>query len=114
MITKLILDTIGQSAAGPTELLQAGLPVAFHGFEPGDRVKIELPDHRIVEVEASRVESGHEPEETLGVLAQALGIPYDTLVRYAREGRILARRSGSTWLSTRTAVEYAAIQPRQE
>lgn len=113
MITKLVLDAIGDLADGTqTELLRAGLPVAFHAFVPGDHVEIELPDGRIVQVPAAAVESGHEPEQTLSELAQALGISHGTLTRYAREGRFLARQSGATWLTTRTAIEHAAIKPR--
>lgn len=54
-----------------------------------------------------------DPEESLSALAERLGIPYYTLVRYAREGRVLARKSGGVWLSTQRAVEAAAIKPRR-
>lgn len=53
-----------------------------------------------------------DPEEALPALAAALDIPYDTLARYAREGRILARKSGGVWLSTRRVIEAAGIKPR--
>lgn len=53
-----------------------------------------------------------DPEESLPALAEALGIPYDTLAVYARTGRILARKSGGVWLSTKRAIEAAAIKPR--
>lgn len=46
-------------------------------------------------------------EEGLHRLAEVVGIPYDTLVKAAREGRLEARRSGTPWLSTRRAVEEA-------
>lgn len=55
----------------------------------------------------------NDPEEALPALADALGIPYDTLARYAREGRILARKSGGVWLSTKRAIEAARIKPRR-
>lgn len=103
MITKLILDAMGIPASTPVEFLE---------FVAPDHVQIRLPNGRIVEVRSAAVEAGHEPEETLSALSEALGIPYDTLARYAREGRFLARRSGNTWLSTRTAVEYAGIRVR--
>ncbi len=49
-------------------------------------------------------------------LAQALDIPYDTLAKAAREGRIRAWRSGATWLSTipdiKKAMEAGTIRPR--
>jgi len=54
------------------------------------------------------------PEEALPALAAELSIPYDTLVRYAREGRILARKSGGVWLSTHRAIEAAGIKPRRQ
>ena len=53
-----------------------------------------------------------DPEESLPALSERLGIPYDTLVKYAREGKILARKSGGVWLSTRRAIEAAGIKPR--
>ena len=54
-----------------------------------------------------------DPEEALPALAAALGIPYDTLAHYAREGRILARKSGGVWLSTKRAIKAAGIKPRK-
>ncbi len=53
-----------------------------------------------------------DPEESLPALAERLEIPYDTLAKYAREGKILARKSGGVWLSTERAVEAAGIKPR--
>lgn len=53
-----------------------------------------------------------DPEESLPALAEKLGIPYDTLVKYARDGKILARKSGGVWLSTVRAIEAAGIKPR--
>lgn len=53
-----------------------------------------------------------DPEEALPALAEKTGIPYDTLARYAREGRILARKSGGVWLSTKRTIEAAGIKPR--
>jgi hypothetical protein len=107
MITKLILDTIGTDEGGQdTELLRAGTPVAFLGFEPEDHACIELPDGRTIEVEAIAI-SAHAPEEVLSVLSERMSIGYDTLARAARDGRLLARQSGVTWLSTSAAVEAA-------
>ena len=54
-----------------------------------------------------------DPEESLPALAEKTGVPYDTLARYAREGRILARRSGGVWLSTVQAIEAAGIKARR-
>jgi len=45
--------------------------------------------------------------ETLVALAEQMEMPYDTLAKAAREGRIMARKSGGTYLTTRRAVEYA-------
>jgi hypothetical protein len=53
-----------------------------------------------------------DPEESLPALSEKMGIPYDTLVKYAREGKILARKSGGVWLSTARAIEAAGIKPR--
>lgn len=115
MITKLVLDTIGLDNGQETELLRAGTSVAFLGFNPGDCARVELPDGRIIEVEAAAVDS-HEPEELLSVLAENMGIGYDTLARAARDGRLLARQSGVTWLSTesavRAALEAGRLRPR--
>jgi hypothetical protein len=118
MITKLILDITGLMAGNQkTELLRADTPVAFLGFNPDDCVRVELPDRRIVEVEARAVYA-HEPEETLSVLSDQTGIGYDTLARAARDGRLLARQSGVTWLSTESAVQAALklghLQPREK
>jgi excisionase family DNA binding protein len=58
------------------------------------------------------------PEETMVALAELTDIGYDTLVKACREGRLQARQSGSTWLSTREAVQAAlkagTIQPRNK
>lgn len=102
MITKLILDT---------QFGKAGTPVAFLGFEPEDGARVELPGGRCVVVDAAAVDA-HEPEEALASLAEITGIPYGTLAKYAREGRILGRKSGGVWLSTQRAVEAANIAPR--
>jgi len=53
-----------------------------------------------------------DPEESLPALAEKMGIPYDTLAKYAREDKILARKSGGVWLSTERAIEAAGIKPR--
>jgi hypothetical protein len=107
MITRLILDT---------EHAPAGTPVAFVDWEISldgvEMVSVQLPGGELVEVPAAAIEAGHEPEESLSRLAQLTGIKYDTLARYAREGRILARRSAGVWLSTVTAVKHAKISPR--
>ena len=111
MITRLLHDT---------KHAKVGTPVAFVGWEvkraqdPREElVSVELPTGEVVDVPASAVEAGHEPEESLPVLAEQTGIPYDTLARYVRDGRILARKSGGIWLTTRRAVEYANIAPRK-
>jgi hypothetical protein len=106
MITKLILDTIGTDNNGnDTELLRAGMPVAFLDWEPEDHAFIQLPDGRKVAVPAAAV-NAHEPEETLVVLSELAGIPYDTLIKACRRGAIMARQSGATWFTTRTAIEF--------
>lgn len=103
MITKLLMDT---------DSAETGTPIKILGSVPPDKVEIRLPDGEITEVPVNAVDL-HEPEESLPALSEALGIPYDTLVRYAREGRVLARKSGGVWLSTVRAVQAAAIKPRR-
>jgi len=61
---------------------------------------------------ASYVGAQSEREESLPAIAEMTGIPYNTLARYAREGRFIARKSGGVWLSTLSAVNEARIKPR--
>lgn len=101
MITKLLTPLKQGYKTYP-----AGTPVAFLSFESGDCVMVQLPNGATPIISARRVEAGHEPEETLAALAETTGVQHDTLRRAAVEGRLLARKSGGTWLSTRTAVEW--------
>lgn len=103
MITKLIMST---------EKWPAGTPVIFLDWAEGDAVYVQFPDESNSAVEAARVEAMHEPEETLGVLSDEFGIDQNTLYKAAYDGRLVARKSGSTWLSTRTAVKYAIRKGR--
>lgn len=107
MITQFILDN---------EHGKAGTPVRFVDWLPTlstpqgriEMVAVELPDGRDVEIDAGYVSSGiHAPEETLSVLADRSGVREDTLLKAAQSGRLMARKSGATWLSTLAAVEYA-------
>jgi hypothetical protein len=102
MITKTLYDYQG---------IKAGCPIVFMDFIAGDQALVKLPGGKEVIVPADAVDA-HEPEESLPALAEKLGIPYDTLVKYAREGKILARKSGGVWLSTARAIEAAGIKPR--
>lgn len=68
---------------------------------------IELPNGAQVIVNAGYVEAMHEPEESIQALAEEFGIDYDTLYKAVYDGRVMARKSGKTWLSTRSAVKYA-------
>lgn len=113
MITKLIRDTIPH---GHTDLFRAGLPVRFVDWAGNTRtpqgvtewVYVETPEGEMLTVPADAVGSNlHESEETIIVLADALGLNYDALVKACRENRVLARKSGGTWLTTSRAVEYA-------
>ena len=64
-----------------------------------------------------QIEDSREPaerEESLSALAEMTGIPYNTLAKYAREGRFPARKSGGVWLATRGAVEAAGIRARHQ
>lgn len=49
----------------------------------------------------------HESEETLAELARMTGIAEGTLLRAAQDGRLSARRSSATWLSTVLAIRQA-------
>jgi hypothetical protein len=99
MITSLLFDT----PHGPK-----GTPVRFCDFLPGGMVEVELSSGEVVQVDAGLVSSGiYHPEETLSTLAKMSGIREDTLLKAAQSGRLLARRSGATWLSTINAVEWA-------
>lgn len=55
---------------------------------------------------------------TMAEIAERLDLSYDSLVKAAREGRVQARQSGSTWLSTTSAVERAiqagTLRPRNK
>ena len=114
MITQLIRDTI---AHGHTDLLHAGLPVRFVGWAccttrtpqgETEWLYVETPEGETITVPADAVGSNlYESEETVIVLAEALDLSYDALVKACRQGRVLARKSGGTWLTTRRAVEYA-------
>ena len=49
-------------------------------------------------------------------VADRLGHPLDrnNLVRYAKEGRLVARKSGGTWLTTRAAVRDLVVSLEAE
>ena len=49
-------------------------------------------------------------------VAERLGRPLDrnNLVRYAKEGRLVARKSGGTWLTTRAAVRDLVVSLEAE
>lgn len=110
MITHFIIDN---------EFGKASTPVQFVYFAPGystpqgrvELIIVALPDGREVEVDAGWVSSGiHTPEETLSVLADRSGVREDTLLKAVQSGRLMARKSGATWLSTLTAIEWAIAQ----
>lgn len=110
MITEFILDN---------EFGKAGTPVRFVDWLPAivnpqrriEMICVQLPDGREVESEAAVVSSGiHAPEETLSVLSEQSGIREDTLLKAAQAGRLMARKSGATWLTTMTAIEWAKSQ----
>lgn len=53
---------------------------------------------------------------TASELAEGLNMSYDSLIGAMRAGRIQARQSGSTWLSTiaavKNAIEAGTLRPR--
>lgn len=112
MITQFILDN---------EFGKAGTPVRFVDWLPAiinpqrriEMIAVELPDGREVEVESAVVSSGvHSPEETFPELARLTGIGQSTMEKAAKSKppRLMARKSGATWLSTVNAVEWAIAQ----
>lgn len=103
MITQLVRDTYPHGSA---TLLRAGLPVRYVGGIGGIYVRVETPEGETVMVLAHTV-SIPEPENAVGVLAEALDLSYNALVKACREDRVLARKSGGVWLTTQRAVEYA-------
>jgi len=48
---------------------------------------------------------GYDDAITLAEAAQLYPLAYSTLAQYARTGRLRARQSGSTWLTTRRDIE---------
>lgn len=50
------------------------------------------------------------------VIAEHLGHPLDrnNLIRYAKEGRLVARKSGGTWLTTRSALRDLVVSLESE
>lgn len=62
--------------------------------------------------------NGADPHEpiTLSEAADLYPLAYATLAQAAREGRIQARQSGRTWITTRSdierAIEQGTLRPR--
>lgn len=116
MITQLILDIYQDGK----QVASSGTPVRFLDWEVSpkktpigkvEKVSIELPDGQQIICDAVAVSSGiHSPEETLSVLAGRSGIREDTLLKAAQQGRLMARKSGATWLSTLTAINWSVIE----
>ncbi len=94
-IAKLFED-VGSNKAGTPILVAESTARGWY---------IEFPDKKMFEVDASKIYA-LEPEETLTRLSKITGIKRDTLFKAANQGRLMARKSGLTWLSTVTAVEY--------
>ena len=103
MITQLLLDVYenGRRAASK------GTPIMVIDFST-EVVWGKFPDNTELQLDAEMVSSGiHSPEETLSVLSEMSGIREDTLLKAAQAGRLMARKSGATWLSTLNAVDWA-------
>jgi hypothetical protein len=108
MITQLLYDHYEDSR----RVAVSGTPVCL--IELGtDHHWVQLPNSEIIKVEAGHISSGvHSPEETLSMLAQQAGMREDTLLKAAQTARLMARKSGSTWLSTLNAIEWAVAEGR--
>lgn len=108
MISQLIVDFY----RGGQRLASAGTPVRVVDFG-NEWAQVELPDGRRFRINAELVSSGvHSPEETLSVLSEKSGIREDTLLKACQSGRLMARQSGVTWLSTLVAIEWAILEGR--
>lgn len=116
MITQLNLDIYQDGK----RIASAGTPVRFIEFEVAPKktptgrdelVSVKLPNGQQITCDAAAVSSGiHSPEETLSRLARLTGIREDTLLKAAQQSRLMARKSGATWLSTLTAIEWAIAE----
>ncbi len=106
MITQLFLDIYKDnqriaSKGTPVELIDIGTETAW----------VQLPDGKELQVDAGQVSSGiNSPEETLSVLSEMSGVREDTLLKAAQTKRLMARKSGATWLSTLNAVDWATAE----
>lgn len=111
MITELIYDIKEYPAGTPVEFLDF-MPAVSTPRGRTEMILVRLPDGREIEVDAGKVSSGAgtSPEETLPELERQTGIDQNTLLVAIRQGRLLARRSAKTWLSTLNAVEWAVVQ----
>lgn len=105
MITQLLIDVCKCKSGTP--IARKGTPVRLVDLG-NEWATVQLPSGQAIKVDAGDVSSGvHSPEEALPVLAAQFGIKTDTLYAAARQGRLMARQTGSTWLSTANAVQYA-------
>lgn len=94
-----------------------GTPVKFLNFSGArhpsyprgpEMAEVQLSDGTVGILPLQSVGSGASgSEETLRGLSGLTGQSYNTLIRAARQGRLLARKSGNHYLSTVRAVEYA-------
>lgn len=50
------------------------------------------------------------PEASMLAATMGYGLDRSNLLRYARAGRLMARKSGGTWLTTRSAVQALIIE----
>lgn len=92
----------------PVEILQS--EGVSHPAMPGGRlVKVRAAEERILIIDGAELEP-FSRDETLRVLAQRMGMSYNTLVKAARAGRLFTRRSGAVRLTTEDAIRYAISQ----
>ena len=94
-IAKLLVDVGSNKAGTPIKVLE----------DTTGGWLVEFPDREQAYIDGSKIYA-LEPEETISRLAKLASIKRDTLFKAANQGRLMARKSGLTWLSTVTAVEY--------
>ena len=99
-----------------TKVVATGQPVRILDPQAAGRndrmVGVELPNGEKHFMDRHALDNYGEQEEALSVLADQCGISHQVLRASVREGRLIARQTGTTWLTTVTAIEYAISKGR--
>ena len=103
MITKVV--TTGQ----PVRILNPYVDICEWNKR---MIGVQLPNGENAFMDRYALDNYGEPEETLVALSEQTGISHDVLRAAVSQGRVIARQSGSTWLTTATAIEYEISKGR--